>query len=42
MFWSIVQSINFRVIPLEYGVLFNNAAFVVWTVYLSLVGNRAP
>ena len=39
-FWSIVQAINFRYLPLQYSVLFTNAAFVIWTTYLSLVGNR--
>ena len=40
-FWSVVQAVNFRVVPLRYGVLVTNFAFVVWTTYLSLVGNRA-
>ena len=39
-FWSVVQTVNFRVLPPQYGVLFTNAAFVLWTTYLSLVGNR--
>lgn len=41
MFWSVVQSINFKLLPPQFGVLFTNAAFVVWTTYLSLIGNRA-
>ena len=40
-FWSVVQTINFRALPPHLGVLFTNAAFVVWTTYLSLVGNRS-
>ena len=40
-FWSVVQTLNFRLIPVHLGVLFTNAAFVVWTAYLSFVGNRA-
>ena len=39
-FWSVVQAVNFRCLPPQYGVLFTNAAFVIWTTYLSLVGNR--
>ena len=40
-FWSVMQSINFRLVPVRYSVLFTNAAFVLWNTYLSLVGNRA-
>ena len=40
MFWSVVQTLNFKLLPPKYGVLCTNAAFVVWTTYLSLVGNR--
>ena len=40
-FWSVVQTINFRCLPLQYGVVFTNMAFVIWTTYLSLIGNRA-
>ena len=39
-FWSVVQGINFKVLAPQYGVLFPNLAFVIWTTYLSLVGNR--
>ena len=41
VYWTIVQGINFKLLPEKYGVLFVNAAFVVWTTYLSLIGNRA-
>lgn len=41
VFWSVVQAVNFKVVPARYGVLMTNAAFVVWTTYLSFVGNRA-
>ena len=40
-FWSCAQAVNFRLVPTRYGVLWVNACFVVWTTYLSLVGNRA-
>ena len=36
-----MQGVNFKLLPEKFGVLFVNAAFVVWTTYLSLVGNRA-
>ena len=41
VFWSVVQAINFRVLPPSLMVLFTNAAFVIWTTYLSFVGNKA-
>lgn len=41
VFWSIVQSINFTLLPPKFAVLFVNLAFVIWTTYLSFVGNRA-
>ena len=33
--------VNFKLIAPRFGVLWTNAAFVVWTTYLSLVANRA-
>ena len=41
LFWSVVQTINFSLLPARFGVLFTNAAFVLWTTYLSLISNRA-
>ena len=40
LFWSAVQSVNFTIIPPQFGVLWTNAAFVLWTTYLSFVANR--
>ena len=39
-FWSVVQGINFRLLPARFGVLFTSFGFVIWTTYLSLIGNR--
>ena len=40
LFWITVQSINFKLIPPLWTLLFVNSAFVVWTTYLSAVGFR--
>tara|TARA_B100000795_G_scaffold21563_1_gene14360 strand:- start:2818 stop:2931 length:114 start_codon:yes stop_codon:yes gene_type:complete len=32
--------VNFKLIAPQFGVLWTNAAFVLWTTYLSLVANR--
>ena len=40
LYWSFVQTMNFRFCPPRYGVLLVNLAFVFWTTYLSIVGNR--
>ena len=40
-FWTCVQTLNFRFCPPRYGALLVNVAFVFWTTYLSIVGNRA-
>ena len=39
-FWAIVQTANFRLVPTHFGVLFTSLGFVLWTTYLSLIGNR--
>ena len=39
-YWSVVQTLNFRVLPASATVLSTNLFFLVWTVYLSIVGNR--
>ena len=40
IFWSCVQTLNFRVLPDRLTVLSTNFFFVIWTTYLSIVGNR--
>ena len=42
LYWSVVQATNFRFLPQQYGVVWTNGAFVIWTTFLCLVGNRAP
>ena len=42
VFWSVVQATNFRFLPQQYGVVWTNGAFVIWTTFLCLIGNRAP
>ena len=39
VYWSIVQTFNFRLLPPKYTVIATSAAYLVWTVYLSLVAN---
>ena len=39
-YWACMQTINFRVIPMRFSVLWVNCAFVFWTTFLSLIGNR--
>ena len=40
-YWTCVQLFNFRVLPARYTVLSTNLFFLLWTVYLCIVGNRA-
>eukprot|EP00900_Chrysochromulina_parva_P017661 jgi/Chrpa1/25897/Chrysochromulina_OHIO_Genome00011894-RA len=40
-FWSVCQTINFRLMPLVWQTLWTNACFLIWTTYLSWVGFRA-
>ena len=39
VYWSIVQTFNFRLLPPKYTVIATSAAYLVWTVYLSLIAN---
>lgn len=39
VYWSIVQTFNFRLLPPKYTVVATSAAYLVWTVYLSLIAN---
>ena len=39
-FWGVVQSVNFRFVPLRLQVLFSSSAYLVWQTYVSWVANR--
>ena len=39
VYWSIVQTFNFRLLPESYTVFVTNAAYLVWTTYLSVIAN---
>ena len=41
LYWSCVQTLNFRVLPDHLGVVSTNVFFLFWTVYLCLIGNRS-
>jgi Mpv17 / PMP22 family len=38
--WPIINFVNFLVIPIEYRVLFSNAASVFWNMFLSSIANK--
>lgn len=40
-FWPVVDFISFKVVPVQWIPLFVNFCSFVWTIYLSLVANRA-
>jgi hypothetical protein len=40
IYWGIVQFINFSYITKQYMLLYTNAAFVIWTTYVSYIGFR--
>lgn len=40
-FWPLVDLISFSVVPIKYIPLFINLCSFVWTIYLSMVANRA-
>ena len=40
VYWSCVQTLNFRVFPDSLTVISTNVFFLFWTVYLCVVGNR--
>ena len=40
VYWSAVQLVNFKLLPASLTVLSTNVAFLFWTFYLCLVGNR--
>uniref|UniRef100_A0A7S1TPY3 Uncharacterized protein n=2 Tax=Phaeomonas parva TaxID=124430 RepID=A0A7S1TPY3_9STRA len=39
-FWGTVQMVNFRYVPETLTLLYTNVAFLIWTVYVSIVGHR--
>jgi len=39
-FWGVAQTLNFRLLPLEYNTLWTNGCFLLWTTYISWVGFR--
>lgn len=40
VYWSIVQTLNFRFLPQSCTTLVSNVAFLIWNVYLCIIGNR--
>jgi protein Mpv17 len=38
LYWGSLQFLNFMYIPAQYTLLYTNVCFLLWTVYLSLVG----
>jgi len=40
VYWGTIQLFNFLVVPQQYTLLFTNIGFLLWTIYLSLVGFR--
>jgi len=40
VFWTCAQTLNFKVLPDRFTVLSTNLFALIWTVYLSMVGNR--
>jgi Mpv17 / PMP22 family len=41
VYWTILNTINFGLVPTHMQVLFTNMSFLVWTVYLTFVGYRS-
>eukprot|EP01138_Halocafeteria_seosinensis_P015633 gb/GECG01015954.1/.p1 GENE.gb/GECG01015954.1/~~gb/GECG01015954.1/.p1 ORF type:complete len:276 (+),score=24.02 gb/GECG01015954.1/:1-828(+) len=41
VYWTIMQTLNFKLIPEQLNVLFINIAGIFWTIYLSFVANSA-
>lgn len=40
VYWTAVHLANFSIVPPAYQLLYTNAGFFVWTIYLSYVGYR--
>lgn len=41
VYWGSIQMVNFVCIPPKYTMLYTNVGFLIWTIYISLVGFRA-
>lgn len=39
VYWTVMQALNFKLVPEQLNVLFINIAGIFWTVYLSFVAN---
>jgi len=40
-YWGTIQMVNFLYIPQKFSLLYTNVGFLIWTVYISLVGYRS-
>jgi hypothetical protein len=40
VYWTVLNTFNFALVPAHMQVLFTNFSFLIWTVYLSYVGYR--
>jgi len=40
VYWTIAHLYNFLILNPKYQLLYTNSAFVIWTIYLSIVGYR--
>ena len=40
VYWGSVQLVNFLYVPQRFTLLYTNIGFLIWTVYVSLVGYR--
>ncbi len=41
LYWGIMNTANFTVVPISYQLLYTQVGFLLWTSYLSFVGYRA-
>lgn len=41
LYWGSIQFINFLYVPTMFTLLYTNAGFLLWTIYLSLVGFKS-
>ena len=39
-YWTTVNMFNFSIVPVQLQLLYTNLGFVIWTIYLSMVGWR--
>lgn len=40
LYWTVVNMFNFSIVPPHLQLLYTNVGFVIWTIYLSIVGWR--